>query len=202
METTEQVTKSATKIDELINQPLVFRRKVFKLAGNKISVFDQQENLVLFIKQKAFKLKEDIRVYSDESLGQEMLSINARQIVDFNAAYDVVDPTTQEKVGALRRKGFSSMFRDAWELLDKDDNLIGKIEEDSMALALIRRLLQNLIPQSYNFTAGDNVIASLKQRFNPFVFKADFTVHNSELVDPRLALAGAVLLMTIEGRQE
>ncbi len=191
------------QIDELVKQPLMFRRKVFKLAGNKISIFDQQENLVLFVKQKAFKLKEDIRVYSDESLSQEMLSINARQIIDFRAAYDVVDPSTQEKVGALRRKGFSSMIRDSWELLDKDDNLIGKVEEDSMALALVRRLLSNLVPQNYNFTAGGNSVASLKQRFNPFIFKADFSVHNGGGgIDPRLALAGAVLLMTIEGRQE
>jgi len=86
--------------------------------------------------------------------------------------------------------------------LDKDDNLIGKVEEDSMALALVRRFLSNLVPQNYNFTSGGNAVASLKQRFNPFIFKADFSVHNGGGVDPRLALAGAVLLMTIEGRQQ
>ena len=45
----------------------------------------------MFSEQKMFRLREDIRVYSDESKSQEVLSIKARQILDFSAAYDVVD---------------------------------------------------------------------------------------------------------------
>lgn len=190
------------QLQEILKQPLMFRRQVFKLAGNKIRAYDTQNNLVLFIKQKAFRLKEDIRVYADEAQTQEILLIKARQIIDFKAAYDVEDPKTGEKIGALRRKGWSSLIQDQWEMLDKDDNLIGQISEDSTVLALIRRFLSNLVPQTHNFTVSGKEVALLKQHFNPFILKSDFTVDGDGLIDPRLALAGAVLLMTIEGRQQ
>ncbi len=190
------------QLQDILKQPITFRKKVFKLAGNIIHAFDPQQNLVLFVKQKAFRLKEDIRVYADKAQSTEMLYIQARKVIDFKAAYDVVDSQTQEKVGALRRKGWSSMIQDQWELLDKEDNLIGRISEDSTALAIIRRFLTNLIPQTHSFTVGDSEVATLKQRFNPFILKSDLSVSSNGLVDPRLILAGAVLLMTIEGRQQ
>ena len=98
----------------------LIRRQVFALTG-KFRVFDPSENLVLFSEQKMFRLREDIRVYADESKTQEVLTIKARQIIDFSAAYDVMDSTTGEKVGVLRRKGWASMLRDEWEVLDTND---------------------------------------------------------------------------------
>ncbi|HEY4687324.1 MAG TPA: hypothetical protein VIH20_03845 [Candidatus Subteraquimicrobiales bacterium] len=190
------------ELNELLAQPVTFRKKVFKLGGNKVSVFDPQGGLVLFVKQKAFKLKEDIRVYSDDSLKEERLLIKARKIMDFRAAYDVIDPKTNAKVGALRRKGWSSIIKDQWEMLNADDQPIGSISEDSTALALVRRFLTNLIPQSYGFNVNGHKVAELKQHFNPFVLKASLTVSPDNGFDPRIALAGAVLLMTIEGRQQ
>lgn len=186
----------------VLNQPLVFRKKVFKMFGNAISILDQQNNLVFYVKQKAFKLREDIRVYADQAQTKEMLTIKARQIMDFKAAYDVVDAETNETVGALRRKGWASIIQDKWEVLDAKDQVIGDISEDSTILALVRRFLSNLVPQNYHFRIADKEVAMIKQRFNPFIFKADFTLTGNGLIDPRLALAGAVLLMTIEGRQQ
>jgi hypothetical protein len=110
----------------------LLKRQVFALTG-KFRFFDPSGNLVLFSEQKMFKLREDIRVYSDESKTQEVLMIKARQIIDFSAAYDVVDSATGQKVGALRRKGLASILRDEWEVLDVGDNVIGKLFEDSRA---------------------------------------------------------------------
>lgn len=188
-------------LTELANQQLTFRKKVFKLAGKEISAFDQSGNLGLYIKQKAFKLKEDIRAYSDKSMSDELLYIQARKILDVSAAYDVIDSKKEEKVGTLKRKGMASFIRDQWEVYDESEQLIGKIMEDSTAKALIRRFLTNLIPQSYDFTINDSKAAVLKQHFNPFVFKADLKIEPAEAADHRLILAGAILLMCIEGRQ-
>ncbi len=186
--------------------PLIFKKKFFKMLGTEIRVLDQQEKVCFFVKQKAFKLKEDIRIYADEGKTQEVLVIGARQMLDFKAAYDVIDSATKEKIGALRRKGWSSLLRDTWELLDNEDQVIGNITEDSMALALIRRFVENIpifvIPQKFQFLVGEKEAASFKQRMNPFLFQADFNVNDSSLIDPKLALAGAVLLMCIEGRQQ
>jgi len=183
------------------NQYLL-KRQVFALAG-KFRFFDPSGKLLLFSEQKMFKLREDIRVYSDESKAQEVLMIKARQIVDFSAAYDVVDTALGQKVGALRRKGWASMLRDEWEVLDASDNVIGKLFEDSMGLALLRRLLSNLIPQNYDITFGTDRVADLKQNFNPFTYElnVDFSMDPAHSLDRRLGLAAGILLAAVEGRQ-
>ena len=181
----------------------IVRRKVLAVLGAKFHVYDPDDNLVLFIKQKAFKLKEDIRVYSDETMDHEKLMIRARQIIDFGAAYDVVDSESGNKVGALRRKGLKSFVRDSWEFLDENDELIGKLKEDSLGLAMLRRLLTSLVPQTFHLRNGERELATYRQFFNPFVLKYQVKIHPEaeEMVDTRLVLAGAILLAAIEGRQ-
>lgn len=181
----------------------LIRRKVFTILGAKFHVYDAAGNVVLFSEQKAFKLREDIRVYSDESKSEERLIIKARQIIDFSAAYDVVDAREGRKIGALRRKGFSSIFRDSWEFLNFEDQPVAKIEEDSMLMATIRRFLTNIIPQRYHVTVGGTSLATYRQRFNPFIFKLEVELEQGarNLIDPRLYLAAGILLVALEGRQ-
>jgi hypothetical protein len=184
-----------------LNQYLL-KRQVFALTG-KFRFFDPNGRLLLFSEQKMFKLREDIRVYSDESKAQEVLMIKARQIVDFSAAYDVVDSAMGQKVGALRRRGWASMLRDEWEVLDAGDNVVGKLFEDSMGMALLRRFLSNLIPQNYDITFGTERVADLRQNFNPFTYELniDFSMDINHRLDRRLGLAAGILLAAIEGRQ-
>ena len=180
----------------------LLKRQVFALAG-KFRFYDPSGKLVLFSEQKMFKIREDIRVYSDESKTQEVLMIKARQIMDFSAAYDVVDSATGQKVGALRRKGLASILRDEWEVLDVSDNVIGKLFEDSMGMAMLRRFLSGLIPQNYDITLGTDRVADLKQPFNPFSYQleVDFSMDISKRLDRRLGLAAGILLAAVEGRQ-
>lgn len=188
---------------QMLAGPLKIQRKAFAKIGMELFIYDQSGSLVLFVKQKGFKMKEDIRVYSDDSKSEERLSIQARKVMDFNAAFDVVDSAGGEKVGGLRRKGWSSMIKDEWQILDKDDNLIGSIHEDTMALALVRRFLTSLVPQTFEFVVDGQKVAELKQHFNPVVLKADFHLlpDAAGKIDPRLAVAGVVMLMVMEGRQ-
>jgi uncharacterized protein YxjI len=181
----------------------VIRRKVFKVFGNAFHIYDENGQLLLYSKQKAFKLKEDIRLYESEEMKEELLLIQARQIIDFSAAYDVIDSKTNEKVGALKRKGLKSIFQDEWIILDKNDHEIGLIQEDNMLLALLRRFVMNLIPQSYKVQVEGQAVASYKQNFNPFVLKltADYSQDVNGKIDRRLGIAAGILLCSIEGRQ-
>lgn len=182
----------------------LLRRQMLKLLGSAFRIYDPAGNLVFYVQQKAFKLKEDIRVYADEGKTTEMLCISARQIMDFNAAYDVQDSLTGQKVGALKRKGWSSLIRDEWIVMDAMDREIGKIIEDSQLMALLRRFLSALIPQNFDVLYGDLRVLDLKQHFNPFIHKmdVDFSVDPSNSMDRRLGIACAVLINAIEGRQQ
>lgn len=179
------------------------KRQVFALTG-KFRFYNPSGQLVMFSEQKMFRLREDIRVYSDESKTQEVLMIKARQIIDFSAAFDVVDSATGTKIGALRRKGLQSILRDEWEVLDVGDNVIGSLFEDSMGLALLRRFLTNLVPQNYDLLVGGARVADLKQNFNPFTYELnlDFSMDVAHQLDRRLGIAAGILLAAIEGRQQ
>jgi hypothetical protein len=133
----------------------------------------------------------------------EVLTIRARQILDFSAAYDVFDPATNRKVGALKRKGIKSIVKDEWIIMDAENREIGLIQEDSMLLALIRRLLTNLIPQKFAGFVNGMQVCLFKQNFNPFVMKInlDYSMDVNGLLDRRLGIAGAILLCAMEGKQ-
>lgn len=181
----------------------LLKRQVFALTG-KLRFYNPNDELVLYVEQKMFRLREDIRVFGDESKTQELLLIQARNIIDFSAAYDVIEVANGKKVGALRRKGLKSMFRDEWEVLDAADQPIGMLFEDSVGQALLRRfLLGSLLPQNYDITIGDERVADLRQKFNPFAYQMilDFSMDTANKLDRRLGIATGILLAIIEGKQ-
>jgi uncharacterized protein YxjI len=203
---TQAMTSPAGYKDPFDYDRYMIRRKVFKLLGAAFHVYDEAGNLLMYSKQKAFKLKEDIRLYSDESMKVELLTITARSVIDFSAAYDVIDPLAGQKVGALRRKGWSSLARDSWVLLDARDQEIGTIQEDSMVAALVRRFIDAaslLMPQKYHADMGGQLVCTYQQNYNPFVRRltVDFTHDRNDRLDKRLGLAAGVLLQAIEGKQ-
>lgn len=190
-------------MDDFSDNQYTIRRNILTVLCAKFHVYNSEGELIFFSKRKAFKFKEDTRVFADESMSAERLVIKARQLVDFNAAFDVVDPAENRKIGALRRKGWKSLVRDSWEFLDEDDRQIAVLTEDSMFMSLLRRLLCNLIPQTYHVRQNGKTLITYKQNFNPFVVKITVTIHPDcrDIIDPRLVLAAGILLAAW-GRQK
>ncbi len=178
------------------------RQKVFSLAPS-FSIHDHLGNALAFLRKKVFTWKDDVRVFTDENQSLEILRIKARKIIDWGTAFDVTDSINNEKVGALKRRGWKSIARKEWLVLDALDQEIGKIREDSLALALVRRFLIALIPQTYSFELGGQEIGTAAQNWNFFVPKmtVDFTRDPGKQMDRRLVVAAVVLLMAVEGRQ-
>ena len=209
---TAQVQAPATTVD--YSSPVyhqnqyVIRRKVLKIFGAAFHIYDMAGNLAFYSKQKAFKLKEDIRIYGDQAMTSELLCIRARGVIDFGMTYDVIDSTTQQVVGSLKRKGLKSLFRDSWVILDVNDQEIGTMQEESGALAILRRFIggvlgQIVAPQQFNGYIGDVPVFQFNQNRNPFVQKInlDYGPDVNGLLDRRLGIAAASLVCAIEGRQ-
>lgn len=182
------------------------RRKVFKILGAGFTLLSPDGRVLAVSEQKAFRLKEDIRVNDGAPGGEELLTIQADRIVDFSAAYRVVDARTGEHFGSLRRKGWSSMFRDSWEILDAQGVVRGKVTEDSGWKALVRRaheVAAMLMPQTFHIEVGGRVVGTMRQNFNPFVrkYQVDLTGDADGMLPRPLAVATVILLLAIEGRQ-
>lgn len=144
-----------------------------------------------------------MRIFSDESMTTELMNIKTNAVIDFSAVYEVSDSTTGELLGSLQRSGFKSLARDHWTVMGPDGQKVYDLREDSMTLALMRRLLTNLIPATYHLERDDTPVGcEFKQNFNPFLlhFKGDLKGWDASL-DKRLALAIVILLLSIEGKQ-
>lgn len=182
----------------------LLKRQVIALTG-KLRLYNPNGDLVLYCQQKMFRIKEDIRAYADESMSQELLYIQARHIMDFSAAYDVNDSVHGSRVGVLKRKGFHSMMRDEWEVLNADESQLGILREDSITNALLRRFFfGRWLPQNYDVLINGSRVADIRQQFNLFRYalELDFSMDTTSQLDRRLGIAAAILLGTIEGRQE
>ena len=184
------------------------RRKVFKFLGAAFHVYDAQGALVGYCKQKAFKLREDIRLYTDESCAKELLVLSARSVIDFGATYDITTPAG-DAVASLRRKGMKSSFvRDEWLIFDERGGQIAILQEQGSVAPLVRRYVDNvawLLPQRFEVSRGEGAppIATIRQHFNPFVYRLGLAVHSDDEILDELTLLGAVcLIAAIEGRQD
>lgn len=200
------MSAAATESTDLVpftQQSYVARRNFWNFLGIKCRILASSGDLLYYVKLKAFKLKEDITVYRDRGMTEPLLGIKARQIIDFAAAYDVVDLTTDEKVGAFKRKGWRSILRDEWQIMGANDEVIGRIIEDSQLLAFLRRFLSNLIPQNYTVEVDGQPVGEFRGTWNPFIVKYSvlWQPDSDQGLDPRMGVAAAVLLMTIEGKQ-
>ena len=182
----------------------LIRRNFFKQSRAVFHIYDSEGKLAFYSKVKAFKLKEDIRIFTGEDMKTEVLTIKARKILGFSSAYDVVDSSDNTKVGALKRKGFKYIFRDEWIIMDTDDREIGFIKEDSVFLSIIRRFLGSLISQKYHVELNGEKVCEFKQNFNPFIIKInlDFSIDEKGLLDRRLGIAAAILMCAIEQKQK
>ncbi len=178
----------------------MLRRNMFSWT-NAFYIENGEKQLIGYCDQKAFKLKEDIRIYTDESKSTEILTIKAENIQDFSACYVVSTPQDDRTRGVWKRKGWKSLFRDTWEYEPSIGQTM-ELKEDSWGLALLRRLGMWFIPQKFVLMRENEVIAEYRQHFNFLVFKLDVTLVGADAISDAPAItAGAVLLCTIEGRQ-
>lgn len=99
-----------------MDYPLKLTFKLFTLAP-QLTVVDQQENLIFCVRQKLFKLKEDIGVFSDEQRTNQLYSIRADRIIDFSARYHFRDPNSVE-LGSVKRKGLRSIWKAHYDIAE------------------------------------------------------------------------------------
>jgi hypothetical protein len=97
-----------------MNYPLTLTFKLWAIAP-QIFVRDSQENIVLYVKQKLFKLKEKITVFADEAQQTPKFYIQADRIIDFSACYNFSD-VNGTSLGSVRRKGWKSLWKAHYDI--------------------------------------------------------------------------------------
>lgn len=109
--------------------PLMFEFKISSLA-NDFTATDAQGNVLGYVRQKMFKFKEAISVYSNESKQEVLFRIDADRVIDFNANYAFTNAADQ-KVGSVGRRGAKSILKAHYEVMDASNNQEFLIQEEN-----------------------------------------------------------------------
>lgn len=113
-----------------LNYPLDFKFKITTFSSD-FNITDKNGNYVAYVRQKIFKLKDDVIVFNDESKSQELFRIKANQWIDFNASYSITDLVQEKNFGRLARKGMRSLWKSQYNILDENDQPKYQINEDN-----------------------------------------------------------------------
>lgn len=112
-----------------LQYPLFLKFKISTLASD-FNISDKNGNSLAYVRQKLFKLKEDVVVYNNESRTQENFRIRANQWIDFNASYAITDHTGKN-LGKIARKGMRSIWKATYFVMDAFDNQKYKVQEEN-----------------------------------------------------------------------
>ncbi|NQX96962.1 MAG: hypothetical protein HRT73_03660 [Flavobacteriales bacterium] len=120
-----QLSRSETTVESTtnfksFNYPIAFEFKISTLA-NDFTAKDANGNTIAYVKQKMFKLKEAINVFSNESQTDVLYTIAADRIIDFNACYAFKNAKGIE-LGKVGRKGRKSLLKAHYEIFDANND--------------------------------------------------------------------------------
>lgn len=191
-----------------MNYPLSLSFKLLALAS-QIYVRDANGNLLGYVKQKMFKLKEDINIFADEGQTQLRFNIKADRIIDFSAKYTFTDASGRV-LGGIKRQGMRSIWRANYDIENANGQPILKIHEENGWIKVIDSIVGELpvvgIFTGYLFnpsylverTDGTQIIRLKKQ---PAFFEGKFEISplgqmNQE--EETLSLLGLLMMTLLE----
>jgi hypothetical protein len=189
-----------------MNYPLHLTFKLLAIAS-QIYIRDANGELLGYVKQKLFKLKEDINVFADEEQTQLRYNIKADRVIDFSAGYNFTSADGQ-RIGSLKRRGMRSIFKAHYEVFDAADRQVMLINEANGWIKVADALLGEVpvlgmftgyfFNPAYDISSIDGTrIARLQKE--PAFFESGFSLDVSRPVsaDEETRLLLSVLTMTL-----
>jgi uncharacterized protein YxjI len=125
-----------------MNYPIDLSFKLLALAS-QIYVRDASGNLLGYVKQKMFKLKEDINIFADEQQTKQLFNIKADRVIDFSAKYNFTDASGRY-LGGIKRQGMRSIWKANYEVHNVAGQQILKIHEENAWIKVIDALVGEL----------------------------------------------------------
>jgi uncharacterized protein YxjI len=126
----------------MLNYPLELSFKIIAI-NPQVRMSDARGQLVAYVKQKAFRLREDVTIFADEGQTQPLYRIQANRILDFNAAYTITTPQGQP-IGQVRRPGLRTIWKAHYSITDMNGNEIGLIHEENAWVKVMDALFGEL----------------------------------------------------------
>ena len=109
--------------------PMKFQFKIGTIYNDFVAT-DADGKTVAYVRQKLFKFKESILIYTEESKANLQYKIDADRIIDFNASYSFTD-NTDKFLGRVGRKGMRSLLKANYQIFDENGTHQYSIREEN-----------------------------------------------------------------------
>jgi uncharacterized protein YxjI len=191
-----------------MNYPLQLRFKILALSP-QMYVQDASGGEVCYVKQKLFRLREKVEVFTDSSRRTLLSTIQADRIIDFNAhyAFTMADGT---RLGSVRRRGMRSIWRANYEILDGAGSLVMSMHEENPGAKLLDSVLGEIpivglftgffCHPRYSIKVGENVVARVTKSRS--FLESRFVVEQVVPLDPQneLRMVHSLLMFVLMER--
>ena len=192
-----------------MNFPLDLRFKVIAIS-RQMAVRDSLGNLICYVKQKAFKLREAITVFADEAQTMPLYRISADRIIDFSPNYRIED-TSGQLLGVVTRRGMRSLWRASYEVSRGAGGKAFIIQETNPWVKVADKLLGDipivgiasvyLFHPRYRVARADSGGAVMEAEKQPAIFEGRVRIDSLGAMSPedeRLALMSLLLMLLLE----
>jgi uncharacterized protein YxjI len=187
--------------------PLTLSFKLIAIAP-QIKVTDSAGQTILYVRQKALALREDVRIFADEQQQQQLFQVNADRWLDWSANYRV-RTVEGEHIGTIRRHGMRSLWKATYDVTGPDDQPAATIHEESAwvkvldgvvgEIPIAGAILSMFINPAYLVDVDGKAV--MRMRKEPAFFEGKFTIHQLIDVDPReetLLVNSLLMLILLE----
>jgi uncharacterized protein YxjI len=188
--------------------PLTLRFKLIALAP-QVFLEDSRGTLLLYVKQKLLKLKEEVNVFTDEAQSNLAFTIKADRVIDFRARYTITD-RAGHVVGAIKQRGMRSLWKAHFDIEDAFGREAFFIEEENPWIRMLDGLFDSIpiigMLSGYLFQPAylvkridGNVVMRLKKQPAMWEGRFDLTeVAPSSDTDRQLLSLSAVMMTLLE----
>lgn len=196
---------------DTFNYPINFKFKIGTLANDFVAK-DANEQTIAYVRQKLFKLKEKVVVFSDETKTKEMFHIKANKWLDFNTAYNFTSAEGTE-LGKVARKGWKSLWKAKYELYDEADKQDLVIQEENPwtkvfdallgEIPIVSMLSGYLFNPKYAITRPDGTLVARLSKQKSF-FGRKFTIEKLaefKTGEELRILLGSMMMLLLERRR-
>ncbi|MEX1114295.1 MAG: hypothetical protein WEB53_03535 [Akkermansiaceae bacterium] len=126
-----------------IQYPLTLSFKILALAS-QATVTDATGRTVLYTKQKLFKFREHVEIWTDKSQATRLAEIKANKVIDWSARYFSTDAHGGE-IGSVGRRGWRSIWKAHYETFNPGDSTPDfSIKEENVWIKVADSLIGDL----------------------------------------------------------
>jgi uncharacterized protein YxjI len=187
--------------------PLTLSFKIIAIAP-QIKVTDAMGRTVLYVRQKALALREDVRIFGDERQQEQLYQVNADRVIDWSANYSV-RTVAGEHLGTVRRRGMRSLWKATYEVTDANGSTFAVIHEENAwvkvadglvgEVPILGSILSMFLNPAYLVEVNDQAVMRMQKE--PAFLEGKFTIQRLIEIRPQdepLLLNSLLMLVLLE----